>query len=133
MDLLSQAKLRVSVTPRRNPSAMLFRAPATCTDNAVSSWPLSTRSPAHRIDIPRDSELPTVLMLSNLYDPATPAAMSHQLHEEFGWDRSILTQTVRGGHTIYFEPDAYEGETVAAINRYLLDLELPQQGTVFYS
>ena len=72
-------------------------------------------------------------MVSNLYDPATPTAMSQQLQEEIGLDRAILTQTVRTGHTVYFQPDAYEGDTVAAINKYLLDLVLPGQGTVFQS
>ena len=71
-------------------------------------------------------------MTSNLYDPATPTAMSQQLQEEIGRDRAILTQTLRAGHTIYFQPDeAYEGETVKAMNRYLLDLKLPEQGAIF--
>lgn len=70
-------------------------------------------------------------MVSSLYDPATPYAMSQQLHEEIGWNRSVLTTTRRAGHTVYFARDASGGPTVKAMNRYFLDLELPEQGKVF--
>lgn len=97
----------------------------------MHSWPKSDRNPPHPIDIPQTPDLPTSLMVSSLYDPSTPYAMSQQLHEEIGWNRSVLTTTRRAGHTIYFQQDASEGPTVKAMNRYFLDLELPEQGKVF--
>ena len=96
-------------------------------------WPRPRRNPPHKINIPKSDALPTILMTSNLYDPATPLAMSVNLQSEIGLDRSVLVNRNASGHGIWLQPSAYDGETVAAINKYLLELELPAQGTVFES
>lgn len=70
-------------------------------------------------------------MPTNLWDPATPTAMSQQLREEISHDRAILTQTIFAGHTLYFQQDAFEGATLKAINRYLLDKVFPEEGTIY--
>ena len=42
-----------------------------------------------------------------------------------------MTSRNGAGHTTYFQPDSYNGPTVAAMNKYLLELEVPEDG-VFY-
>lgn len=93
-------------------------------------WPEATRNPRHRISIP-DKLSSKALLVSNLWDPSTPTAWALQVQEEIGLDRAVLIGRKKPGHLVYFWPDAYEGPTVAAMNRYLLTLEAPEQRTVF--
>ena len=95
-------------------------------------WPKATRNPRHRISVP-DSLSSKALLVSNLWDPATPTAWGVELQEEIGLDRAVLIGRNKQGHTVYFIGAAYDGPTVAAINKYLLTLETPEQRTVFYN
>lgn len=93
-------------------------------------WPQPKRNPPHAISIP-DTLEPTILMVTNFHDPATPSAWSVQLQEEIGEDRAVLIERQKGGHTVYFERQAFDGPTLAAMNHYLLTLEVPVQRTVY--
>lgn len=93
-------------------------------------WPQPKRNPPHVISIPETLKA-KVLMVTNFHDPATPSAWSVQLQQEIGEDRAVLIERKKGGHTAYFQPDAFDGPTVAAMNHYLLTLEVPAQRTVY--
>lgn len=93
-------------------------------------WPGPKRNPPHRVNIPHSDELPQILLVTNVYDPATPNPMASNLLYEIGEHRARLLTRVALGHTVWFHPEAYDGPTVAAMNKYLLELELPEQGTV---
>lgn len=72
-------------------------------------------------------------MVGNQYDSATPAAEAVLLREQIGKRRARYYPRIGAGHTVYFQPDALHGEAWNAMNRYLLELELPHEGTVFQS
>lgn len=93
-------------------------------------WPPPKRNPPHRISIP-GTLAPKVLLVTNIYDPATPSAWGVQLQHEIGEDRAVLVQRKKAGHTVYFESAAFDGPTVGAINHYLLTLEVPDQRTIY--
>ena len=93
-------------------------------------WPEPERNPPHRISIP-DTLVPKILIVTNIYDPACTPAWDVQLQQEIGVDRAVLVLREKAGHTIYFESAAYDGPTVAAMNKYLLTLETPAQGTIY--
>ena len=96
-----------------------------------AGWPEPKRNPPHVINIPESDEFPTVLLVSNLWDPATPNPMATNLLYEIGPHRARLLTRESLGHTVLFQEDAYNGPTLAAMNKYLLELELPEQGTVY--
>ena len=62
--------------------------------------PQGTRNPPHPIDIPQSDSLPTIFMIANVYDPATPMANSVNLHNEIGKHRSVLSTRVAAGHMV---------------------------------
>ena len=95
-------------------------------------WPASKRNPPHRISIP-ETLASKVLLVTNIYDPATPSAWGVQLQHEIGEDRAVLIERKKAGHTAYFESTAFDGPTVAAMNHYLLTLEVPDQRTIYDS
>jgi hypothetical protein len=93
-------------------------------------WPAPKRNPPHRISIP-NTLAPKVLITTNIYDPSCTPAWGVQLQQDIGVDRAVLIQRNKAGHTIYFIDSAYDGSTVAAMNKYLLTLETPEQGTIY--
>ena len=94
-------------------------------------WPEPKRNPPHKIDIPRIPGFPPILIVSNLWDPSTPNAFAVNLVNEIGLDRATLLTRKAVGHTVFFQPDAYGGETWDAVNKYLLEVKVPEQGTVY--
>ncbi|KAI2633788.1 alpha/beta-hydrolase [Hypomontagnella submonticulosa] len=96
-------------------------------------WPNNLRNPPHAISIPRTSKLPKILITETIYDPATPMAWGMQLREEIGKDRVVIVLKNGGGHPSYEQKDAAGGETKTAIERYILDLTLPEDGVIFNS
>ena len=94
-------------------------------------WPQPKRKSPHNIDIPHTDDLPPILIVTNLWDPAVPNPMAMNLLYEIGAHRAILLTRKALGNTVVFQTEAYEGPTLAAINKYLLELELPEQGTVY--
>lgn len=93
-------------------------------------WPEPKRNPPHTISIP-DTLAPKVLMVTNFHDPATPSSWSVQLQQEIGEDRAVLVERKKAGHTVYFDSVAFDGPTLAAMNHYLLTLEVPAQRTTY--
>ncbi|KAI0378024.1 alpha/beta-hydrolase [Hypomontagnella monticulosa] len=96
-------------------------------------WPGNTRNPPHAISIPKTAKLPKVLITETIYDPATTMTWGMQLREEIGKDRVVFVLKNGGGHSAYEQEDAAGGETKTAIERYILDLTLPEDGVIFNS
>ena len=94
------------------------------------SWPQPMRNPPYRIFIP-ETLAPNVLLVTNAYDPNTPSAMAVQLQREIGLHRAVLVARKAAGHTVYWQPDAYGGPPVDAMNHYLLTLEVPDQRAIY--
>lgn len=95
-------------------------------------WPAPKRNPPHKIDIPRNSSMPTTFLIATEYDPATPLAMAVNLREQIGKDRAVLAvRKNAAGHAAYFQPDAQGGKALAAMNEYLLTGKAPAQGTIY--
>lgn len=115
-----------SETPLLNGVSAISRIQQACI-----GWPAPKRNPPHRIRIPKTPSMAHILMLNNLYDPATPFASAINLQQELGDDRAILLARNATGHTAYLKPDAYDGLALAAVNKYLLTLEVPDEGTVY--
>ena len=70
-------------------------------------------------------------MISNVFDPATPMAGGVQLREQIGKSRANFYPRTQPGHTVYFQPGVAPGKALKAMNKYFIDLELPEEGTVF--
>ncbi|KAI1143203.1 hypothetical protein F5Y05DRAFT_367851 [Hypoxylon sp. FL0543] len=96
-------------------------------------WPNTTRNPPHAISIPRTKSLPKILITDAIYDHATSLVWGMQLREEIGKDRVVMVLKDAGGHPSYEQNDAPGGQTKTAIERYILDLTLPEDGIIFES
>ncbi|XXG94237.1 hypothetical protein Hte_000491 [Hypoxylon texense] len=96
-------------------------------------WPANVRNPPHPISIPRTGKLPKILITEAVYDPATPYTWGMQLREEIGKDRAVLVTKSGAGHPSYTQPDAPGGKTKTAIEQYILNLTLPEDGVIFDS
>ncbi|KAI8964846.1 alpha/beta-hydrolase [Daldinia sp. FL1419] len=94
-------------------------------------WSGNVRNPAHRISIPRPSRLPRVLLVDTIYDSATPLPWGMQLREEIGKDRTVLVLRNAGGHPTYEQRNASGGDTKSAIETYIFNLTLPEDGVIF--
>ncbi|KAK8091269.1 alpha/beta-hydrolase [Apiospora phragmitis] len=75
-------------------------------------------------------EMP-ILLVNALYDPTTSYAWALGLKQELGGDGRVVLLTREGaGHTSYLPRLMVGGEAMPRINAYLLDLTLPEPGTV---
>ena len=72
-------------------------------------------------------------MTGNQYDPATPPSMAVLLRQQIGKHRARYYPRFGAGHTVYAQPNALHSEARKAMNKYMLDLELPEDGTIFQS
>lgn len=85
-------------------------------ESACVGWPTLGRNPPHETDIQfSNTTMPVVLMVSNLYDPATPYSWGSKVQQEVGDSNTRRVTRKATGHTVYFQPEAYGGETVAAM------------------
>ncbi|XDG05418.1 hypothetical protein ABKA04_005033 [Annulohypoxylon sp. FPYF3050] len=96
-------------------------------------WPAPTRNPPHKISIPRTPNMPTILMVESLRDPATALAWGTQLREEIGRDRVVMISKNMTGHSVYEQPETFGGEIATAMEQYLLTLALPEDGKIYES
>ncbi|WP_158088858.1 alpha/beta hydrolase [Thermoactinospora rubra] len=84
-------------------------------------WPGEATNPQHRLRI---RNTPKLLMINSLFDPATG----------YGWAANVHRQTRRASVLVTYEGaghGAYERTpcTRAVVDRYLLDLRVPPEGT----
>ncbi|KAI2606705.1 alpha/beta-hydrolase [Hypoxylon sp. NC1633] len=108
-------------------------APAHLFQLSCIGWPGNDRNPPHAISIPRTKKMPKILIVNAIYDPATPLTWAMQLREEIGEDRVVMIVRNGGGHPTYDQPGTAGGTTKTAMERYILNLTLPEDGAIFDS
>ncbi|KAI0148172.1 alpha/beta-hydrolase [Hypoxylon sp. NC0597] len=96
-------------------------------------WPNPVRNPPHAISIPETNMLPKILITDAIYDHATSLVWGMQLREEIGKNRVVMVLKNAGGHPAYEQNDAPGGQTKTAIERYILNLTVPEDGIIFES
>ena len=85
-------------------------------ESACVGWPTLGRNPPHAVDIDSDNmTMPAILMVSNIYDPATPYSWGTKAQQEIGDSHTRRVTRKAAGHTVYFQPEAFDGETVRAM------------------
>ena len=96
--------------------------------SACIGLPTGTRNPPHPVDIPHiNTTLPVILTVSNLYDPGTPHSWGTKVQQEIGDGRTKRVTRIAAGHTVYFQPEAYNGKTVGVMVRK----NIPEIGFAF--
>ncbi|KAM5356887.1 hypothetical protein ACJ41O_003533 [Fusarium nematophilum] len=92
---------------------------------ACIGWKTRVTNPPERVDI---RGTPKVLVVNGLYDPSTSYAWALGVSKQFGDSAVVLTRN-GAGHISYH----IGGETSRAIDAYLVNLTLPEPGTVLDS
>jgi hypothetical protein len=93
------------------------------------SWHVPPRNPPHEIMTFKNgaNKLATPILLVNaFYDPETSYAWAANTQREIGDDNAVLLSRNGSGHMSYFQPGAVSD----AIDDYLIDLKVPEPGTV---
>ncbi|KAI1384539.1 alpha/beta-hydrolase [Hypoxylon trugodes] len=120
-DVQAKATLGSSLSPLTGGACQSYKIQTSCI-----GWPAPLSNPTKRVTYKGDTK---ILMAQSTYDPSTSYAWGVGLHAEIGPDRSVFLTRRGSGHTSYL----LGGNTTAAINTYLLDLTLPDPGTVLES
>ncbi|KAI5369329.1 Putative alpha/beta hydrolase-1, peptidase S33 tripeptidyl aminopeptidase-like protein [Septoria linicola] len=99
------------------------------TKTSCQSWPVPPRNLPHDITTLKDSgkKLATpILMVNAFYDPATSYAWAVNLQRQLGDENAVLLSRNGIGHTSF----AQHGAVSDAIDEYLINLVVPEAGTV---
>ncbi|KAI4868898.1 alpha/beta-hydrolase [Hypoxylon rubiginosum] len=120
-DVLDKATLGANFSPLTGGACQSYKIQTSCI-----GWPAPLSNPPEPV---RYTGATTILQAQSTFDPSTSYVWGLGLHAELGDDRSVLLTRDGSGHTSYLRG----GETAAALNAYLLDLTLPEPGTVFDS
>jgi pimeloyl-ACP methyl ester carboxylesterase len=86
-----------------------------------SAWPAGTPNPQHRTDV--DDDVPPVLIMNSLFDPATPHEWARSVHRQI--DRSVLLTYDGWGHGVTDRTDC----TRAVFLDYVVNRVTPRPGT----
>ncbi|KAI0379679.1 alpha/beta hydrolase fold-domain-containing protein [Hypomontagnella monticulosa] len=120
-DLQAKAMLGATFSPLTKGACQSYRIQTFCI-----GWPAPLSNPPRRVSYTGDTK---ILMVQSTFDPSTSYVWGLGLHAEIGEDRSVLLVRNGSGHTSYLQG----GETTAVMNAYLLNLTLPEPGTVIQS
>ncbi|KAI1376826.1 alpha/beta-hydrolase [Hypoxylon crocopeplum] len=117
-DIQGKAMLGSTFTPLTGGACQSYKIQLSCI-----GWPAPLSNPPRSVSYKGET---TVLMVQSTYDPSTSYTWGLGLHAEIGADKSVFLTRNGAGHTSYLNG----GETTAAMNAYLLNLTLPEPGTV---
>ncbi|KAI0122561.1 alpha/beta hydrolase fold-domain-containing protein [Daldinia grandis] len=120
-DVRAKATLGTTFNPITGGACQSYKIQTSCI-----GWPAALTNPPKPVSYKGDVK---ILMLQSTFDPSTSYAWGLGLHAEIGSDRSVLLTRNGTGHTSYLS----FGATAAAANAYLLNLTLPEPGTVLQS
>ncbi|RYP70482.1 hypothetical protein DL771_005419 [Monosporascus sp. 5C6A] len=109
--------LGAAFAPVTRGASQTYRVQASC-----AGWPSPQRNPERRLSYAGGAG---VLVVNAVYDPSTSYVWAVGLRAELG-ERAVLLTRDGAGHTSWF----LGGQAAEAINRYLVDLTLPEPGTV---
>ncbi|RYP03508.1 hypothetical protein DL765_010473 [Monosporascus sp. GIB2] len=108
--------------PLTRGASQTYRIQASC-----AAWPSPQRNPEKPLS-PYAGEGADVLLVNSVHDPSTSYVWAVGLRAELG-ERAVLLTRDGAGHTSWF----LRGEATDAINSYLVNLTLPEPGTVVNS
>ncbi|KAI1413035.1 alpha/beta-hydrolase [Hypoxylon sp. FL1857] len=120
-DVQNKATLGANFSPLTRGACQSYKIQTSCI-----GWPAPLSNPPKPITYKGKT---TILQAQSTFDPSTSYAWGLGLHAELGDDKSVLLVRNGSGHTSYLRG----GETTSAINAYLLNLTLPEPGTVYDS
>lgn len=126
-------KVKEILAASQTPLLMGFSAAYRLFQINCVGWSDNTRNPPHEISIPRTDNMPTVLLVNSLRDPATSPVWGAQLRTEIGKDRTVTIMRNMTGHAVYEQPGTVGGEIAAVMEQYLINLVLPEEGKIFQS
>ncbi|KAI1074359.1 Alpha/Beta hydrolase protein [Whalleya microplaca] len=118
-DVQEKAIQGKTFTPLTQGACQSYKIQTTCI-----GWPAPLSNPPAPVSYKGNV---TALMVNAVYDPSTSYTWALGLHSEI--ENSILLTRNGSGHTTYL--NGLESETVTAMNAYLVNLTLPEPGTVF--
>ncbi|KAI1092458.1 alpha/beta-hydrolase [Rostrohypoxylon terebratum] len=119
--LLEKATLGANFAPLNGGACQSYKIQTSCI-----GWPAPLTNPPKKVTYKGDAK---ILQTQSTFDPSTAYAWALGLHAELGDDKSVLLVRNGSGHTSYL----LGGATTAAINAYLVNLTLPEPGTVLDS
>ncbi|KAI1097967.1 alpha/beta-hydrolase [Jackrogersella minutella] len=120
-DLQEKATLGANFSPLTRGACQSYKIQTSCV-----GWPAPLSNPPKPVVYKGETK---ILQAQSTFDPSTSYTWGLGLHAELGDDKSVLLVRNGSGHTSYL----LGGETTAAINSYLLNLTLPEPGTVLDS
>ncbi|KAI1402197.1 alpha/beta-hydrolase [Hypoxylon fuscum] len=120
-DVQGKETLGATFSPLTQGACQSYKIQTSCI-----GWPAPLSNPPKPITYTGSTQ---VLMVQSTYDPSTSYVWGQGLHAEIGYDKSVLLTRNGSGHTSYLNG----GETTAVVNTYLLNLTLPEPGTVLDS
>ncbi|KAI0106087.1 alpha/beta-hydrolase [Hypoxylon sp. NC0597] len=120
-DVVNKATLGANFSPLTRGACQSYKIQTSCI-----GWPAPLSNPTKPVTYKGKT---TILQAQSTFDPSTSYVWGLGLHAELGDDKSVLLVRNGSGHTSYLNG----GETTSAINAYLLDLTLPEPGTVLDS
>ncbi|KAI8960292.1 hypothetical protein F5Y11DRAFT_330420 [Daldinia sp. FL1419] len=117
-EVRAKATLGATFNPLTDGACQSYEIQTSCI-----GWPASLSNPPKPVSYKGDAK---ILMVQSVFDPSTSYAWGLGLHAEIGDERSVLLVRNGTGHTSYL----LGGETTAATNAYLVNLTLPEPGTI---
>ncbi|KAL7627079.1 hypothetical protein AAE478_003855 [Parahypoxylon ruwenzoriense] len=117
-DIQGKATLGAAYSPLTRGACQSYKIQTSCI-----GWPAPLTNPPRPVKYKGSTP---ILMVHSTYDPSTAYTWGLGLHAELG-NKSVLLTRNGTGHTSYL---GGPGETVSAANEYLLELTLPQPGTI---
>ncbi|KAI0011855.1 Alpha/Beta hydrolase protein [Xylariaceae sp. FL0662B] len=118
-DVRQKGTLGATFSPLTRGACQSYKIQTSCI-----GWPAPLSNPPKPVTYTGDI---TALMVNAIYDPSTSYTWAVGLHGEI--ENSVLLTRNGSGHTTYL--NGLDSETVTAMNAYLLNLTLPEPGTVF--
>ncbi|KAL7619541.1 hypothetical protein AAE478_010081 [Parahypoxylon ruwenzoriense] len=126
-------QLKYTIAKAQAPLMMAFSPTYRLFQLNCIGWPTNGHNPSHRISVTKTANFPKVLIVESLYDPATSLVWGAQLREEIGVDRTVMVIKNMTGHAVYEQAGSIGGDTAAVIEQYLVNLVLPEEGTIHQS
>ncbi|KAI1213331.1 alpha/beta-hydrolase [Annulohypoxylon truncatum] len=120
-DVLAKGTLGANFSPLTRGACQSYKIQTSCI-----GWPAPLTNPPKKIVYKGATK---ILQAQSTFDPSTSYAWGLGLHAELGDDKSVLIVRNGTGHTSYLS----DGATTAAMNAYLVNLTMPEPGTVFDS
>ncbi|KAI1468255.1 alpha/beta hydrolase fold-domain-containing protein [Daldinia caldariorum] len=120
-EVRAKAALGQTFTPLTGGACQSYKIQTSCV-----GWPAPLSNPPKPVSYDGAAK---ILMLQSTFDPSTSYAWGLGLHAEIGDRRSVLVTRNGTGHTSYL----LGGEAAAAANAYLVNLTLPEPGTILQS